>query len=52
MIGPEAKPAVPALTELLKDKEWYVRQSAAEALGNTGPEAKAATAALKGIAQG
>ncbi len=42
MIGPEAKTAVPALTELLKDKEARVRMASAEALVKIGPEAKAA----------
>jgi len=43
-IGPEAKTAVPALTELLKDTDS--RRTAAEALGRIGPEAKAAVPAL------
>ena len=43
-IGPEAKTAIPALTELLKDKE--VRLDVAEALGKIGPEAKTAVPAL------
>jgi HEAT repeat protein len=31
-IGPKAKPAVPVLAELLKDKDGDVRKAAAEAL--------------------
>jgi HEAT repeat protein len=31
-IGPEAKTAIPALTELLKDKDGQVRQAATDAL--------------------
>ena len=45
-IGPEAKTAVPALTELLKDKDSNVQWAAARALGKIGPEAKMATPAL------
>ena len=30
--GPEAKAAIPALQKALKDKDWWVRTSAAEAL--------------------
>ena len=45
-IGPEAKTAVPALTDLLNDKERAVRHAAASALGNVGPEAKTAIPAL------
>ena len=37
---------MPALVEALKDKEWTVRQSAAEALGKIGPKAEAAVPAL------
>jgi HEAT repeat protein len=43
-IGPEAKTAVPVLTELLKD-EW-VRKTAALALGEIGLEARTAVPAL------
>ena len=39
-IGPEAKDAVPALTELLNDKNENVRSAAAIALGGIGPAAK------------
>ena len=45
-IGREAKPAVPALHDLLKDKIVAVRLDAAEALGKIGPEAKTAIPAL------
>jgi HEAT repeat protein len=45
-MGPEAKTAVPALTELLKDDDEWVRRAAAWALGKIGPEAKTATPAL------
>lgn len=45
-IGPEAKTAVPALAELLKDAESYVRSTAAGALGQIGPEAKGAVSGL------
>ena len=38
----EAKAAVPALAEMLKDRDWKVRRTAIEALGKIGPEAKAA----------
>lgn len=45
-IGPEAKAAVPVLTELLTHKEQSTRYNAASALGKIGPEAKAAVPAL------
>jgi HEAT repeat protein/beta-lactamase regulating signal transducer with metallopeptidase domain len=46
-LDPESKPlAVSALTELLKDSYWAARREAAEALGNLGPDAKAAVPAL------
>ena len=45
-IGPEAKAAVPALMELLKDTDSELRWLAALALGQIGPEAKAAVPAL------
>jgi len=41
-VGPEAKSALPALIEALKDLHWYVRECAAFALGRVGPEAKPA----------
>ena len=45
-IGPEAKPALPALIVALKDLNWYVRESAAFALGRIGPEAKPSVPSL------
>jgi len=36
-IGPEAKPAIPALIQLLDNQYSYVRSSAAEALEAIGP---------------
>jgi len=45
-IGPEAKVAVPALIEALKDHDPAVRRNAAWALGDIGPEAKAAIPTL------
>ncbi len=47
-IGPQAKKAIAALTEALKEKRGYGegRSSAAEALGRIGPEAKSAIPAL------
>ena len=45
-IGPAA---VPALIGALKDKDGYVRQSAAYALGRIGPVAKDAVPALQAI---
>lgn len=41
-LGPEAKPAVEALTAALDDKDDLVRRSAASALGAIGPEAREA----------
>src|SRR2546425_174901 len=41
-IGPEAKAAVPDLSDALKEKDANVRREAALALGRIGPEAKAA----------
>ncbi|MHB1033611.1 MAG: HEAT repeat domain-containing protein [Pirellulales bacterium] len=45
-IGPAA---IPALTELLRDKDWEVRCFAAEALGKIGSEAKMAIPALTAL---
>ena len=45
-IGSEAKAAVPALTDALKDKHGQVRTAVAEALGKIGAEAKTAVPAL------
>jgi HEAT repeat protein len=39
--------AIPTATELLKAKEWRVRQAAAEALGWIGPKAKIAAPTLE-----
>jgi HEAT repeat protein len=44
--GAEARDAVPALTEALRDEYELVRERAAEALGQIGPPAKAAVPAL------
>ena len=38
---------VPALIKSLKEEEWSVKEKAAEALGNIGPDAKASSPALK-----
>ena len=40
-IGPEAKAAVPALIQALKDVQWKVRSQAAEALEKINIEAEA-----------
>ncbi|MGA2617282.1 MAG: HEAT repeat domain-containing protein [Thermoguttaceae bacterium] len=45
-IGAEAKITVPALAELLKDKELGSRTTAVQALGDIGPEARAAVPAI------
>ena len=45
-IGPAAKDAVPALTALLRDKDWGARFAAARALGGIGPPASNAVPAL------
>ena len=45
-IGPEAKVAVPILTELLADQDRKVRECAAYALGRIGPDAKPAVPVL------
>ncbi len=45
-LGPAAKPAVPALIELLRDRNPRVRACAAHSLGLIGPEAEAAVPAL------
>src|SRR5262249_50068592 len=45
-LGPDARPAVLALAELLKDKPYNVPATAAGALGAIGPEAKDAVPAL------
>jgi hypothetical protein len=48
-MGPNAKAAIPDLSELLVDKEAAVRKAAAEALGKRGAEAQAAIADLVGL---
>src|SRR5262245_5850073 len=45
-LGPEARPAVKALTEALKNPQPLVRQNAALALAQIGPEAADAVPAL------
>jgi HEAT repeat protein len=45
-MGAAAKPAVPALMNLLDNPDWQNRQSAAEVLGTIGPDAKAAVPKL------
>jgi len=45
-LGHFGPPAVPTLTEFLKDGDSYVRQRAARSLGCIGPEAKTAVPAL------
>jgi HEAT repeat protein len=48
-VGPEAEPAVPALTELLSDPSADVRVAAAEALGKVGPAARPAVPAMAAL---
>ena len=38
-MGPEAKAAMPALAELLRDRDGYIRSTAAHALERMGSEA-------------
>jgi HEAT repeat protein len=46
-LHPEAKvAAIQVLNDLLKDKNWWVRKTTAEALGNIGPDAESAVPAL------
>ena len=45
-IGPEAQTVLPALVELLADKDSLVRYNAAEHLGEIGPNGKTALPAL------
>ena len=47
LIGPEARAAVPALAERLRDPDWTVRRQAAMALGRIGPDSQAAIPALE-----
>ena len=49
-IGPEAKPAVPALIELLEHENDWAREMAAGALGRIGPEAEEAIPMLEQVA--
>jgi HEAT repeat protein len=46
-VGPAAAPAVPKLTELLKDPDPVVRRLSAYALGEIGPAAKSAVPTMK-----
>jgi HEAT repeat protein len=50
-MGPDAAPALLALTEALKDASWTVRRQAAQALGQMGPAAQTAVPALQELAQ-
>ena len=50
-IGPEAKAAVPALTELLKDNSTSMQEILAEALGKIGPNAKDVVPAITELLQ-
>ncbi len=49
--GPNAAPAVPEITALLKDPDPVVRRLAAYALNQVGPGAKSAKEALKELMQ-
>ena len=46
VIGPEAKPAIPALIDVLQEEDKYFRSHGAVALGKIGREARAAVPAL------
>jgi HEAT repeat protein len=48
-LGPRAKAAVPALTEILKEKDLRLQKKAVDILGQIGPEAKPAVVALREI---
>jgi HEAT repeat protein len=48
-IGPEARPAVPALVGCLRDEDPGLREEAADALGAIDPDAGEATAALTNL---
>ena len=50
LVGPEARPAVPGLIELLKDKDALVRFSAAQALAKFAADARAAVPLLEELA--
>jgi|GEM_PF-290842 len=45
-LGPDAKPAVDALSKALADEDIFVKRFAAKALGGIGPEAKSSVPAL------
>ena len=47
--GFQAKTAISVLRTMLDDENWHVRQAAATALGNIGPEAQAAVPALTAL---
>jgi HEAT repeat protein len=51
-IGPDAKEAVPALQNALKDSNIIVRHEAVTALGNIGPDAKPAFPAIVELIRG
>src|SRR5262249_38715212 len=46
LLGPQARGAVPALAEALRDADGAVRRMAAAALGDIGPHARSAAPAL------
>ena len=48
-IGPDAKAAVPALTNALKEENIFVRHEAVSALGSIGPEARPAFSAIAAL---
>jgi HEAT repeat protein len=48
-MGPDAKDAIPALIEALKDNDVQVRRTVARALGKIGPAAKSAVPALQKV---
>jgi len=50
-IGPEARAAIPALTNALNDPAWSVRRQAAIALGQIGPDAAPALPSLERLAK-
>jgi HEAT repeat protein len=50
-IGPQAREAVPALTQALKEESMEVRRTAAVTLGQIGPDASAAVPTLRSMLQ-